>query len=265
MKMSQNKLFELTSETLSETHRVLVAGDIHGDYESLRGIRRLFNPERDHLIFLGDYADRGPKGIEVIDGVGELVRKYPSRVTALKGNHEDYTEDGRPKFMPCDLMREASEKRSGWRTYFLDELKPFIDELYLAALVQGEVLFVHGGVSSKVKGFNDLRQPSKRVEEDVLWSDPFEGYGEHLNVRGAGIMFGKDVSEEVCRRLSLKRIVRSHQPRKAKEGPCVEHDGKIVTISSTIIYGGTPFILALPAKSIDEAFRHLERYTVIFK
>jgi len=262
MTMPRSKLYELTSDTLSEIDRVIVAGDIHGDYESFQSLRSLFNPQRDLLTFLGDYADRGPSGIEVIDGVWGLVRKYPGRVIAMKGNHEDYREGGRPSFALFDLMHEAYEKRGSWEAYFEGELKPFLDELYLAVLVPDEVLFVHGGISNMVQNTDDLRRPSKEVEEVLLWSDPFEGYGERPNTRGAGIEFGKDVIEEVCRRLGIKRIVRSHQPRKAKNGPYLEHDGRVVTISSTIIYGGTPFVLVLPAKKLDEAFRHLERYVM---
>lgn len=262
MTMPRSRLYELASGTLSEIDRVIVAGDIHGDYESFQSIRSLFNPKQDLLTFLGDYADRGPSGIEVIDGVWELVRKHPGRVIAMKGNHEDYSEGGAPSFAPCDLMREAYEKRGSWEAYFEGELKPFLDELYLAVLVPGEVLFVHGGVSNIVQNTGDLRHPSKEVEEVLLWSDPFEGHGERPNMRGAGIEFGKDVSKGVCRRLGVKRIVRSHEPRKAKDGPYIEHDGRVVTISSTIIYGTVPFVLALPAKNMDEAFRCLERHIV---
>jgi len=259
MKMSRSKLYELTPDMLSEIDRLIVAGDMHGDYESFQRIRSLFDPEHDRLIFLGDYADRGPSGVEVIDGVWGLVREYPGRVIAMKGNHEDYSESGRPSFSPCDLMREAYEKRGGWESYFESQLKSFLGELYLAVLVPGEVLFVHGGISNKIKGVEDLRCPSGQVEKDILWSDPFEGYGERLNMRGVGIEFGKDVSEGICRRLGVKRIVRSHEPRKARGGPYVEHDGRVVTTSSTIIYGGIPFALVLPAKKLKEAFGHLER------
>ncbi len=262
MRGSHRGLYELSHEKLSEIDRVIVSGDIHGDYESLQRIRDLFDPSQDFLIFLGDYADRGPKGIEVIDGVRELVRKYPDRAIAMKGNHEDYSKSGAPSFAPCDLMHEAYEKRNGWPSYFEGVLRPFLDELYLAVLIPGEVLFVHGGISNKIRSVNDLRRPSRQIEKDVLWSDPFGGYGERPNMRGIGIEFGKDVSERVCQRLGIKRIVRGHQPRKARGGPYVEHDGRVITISSTIIYGGTPFVLALPSKELDRAFRHLEGYVV---
>jgi hypothetical protein len=127
------------------------------------------------------------------------------------------------------------------------------------------VLFVHGGVSRRVTGVNDLRFPSQCVETDVLWSDPFDGEGEQANGRGAGVAFGADVSAEVCRRLGVARVVRSHQPRKAWAGPCVEHDGRVVTISSTGVYGGRPFVFVLPGDDVGVAFTDLARHTVYLR
>ncbi|MHA1239038.1 MAG: metallophosphoesterase family protein [Candidatus Odinarchaeia archaeon] len=256
--MLHGRVFKLTE--FSEGERVIVAGDIHGDFESFQRIRESFNPECDYLIFLGDYADRGRFGVEVIEGLVELTERYPGRVAALKGNHEDYSEVGVPRFTPCTLISEAELKKESWETYFHSELQPFLSKLYLAALIPGEVLFVHGGVSLQVKDVECLENPSRDVEEDVLWSDPFEGDGERPNMRGAGIEFGEDVSEEVCRRLNVKRIVRSHQPGKAAGGPYVEHGGRVITVSSTNVYGGTPFVLVLPLRDISDAFKQLEKH-----
>lgn len=260
--MSRNRLHELSLDTLSEDGRVIVVGDLHGDYESFQGVCNIFSPVKDCLVLLGDYADRGSSGVEVIEGVMDLREKYPNRVIALKGNHEAYTEDGRPTFMPCDLIREAGQKRGRWGTYFHDKLKPFFDTLYVAALVSNEMLFVHGGISRRVKDINNLRFLPQYVENDVLWSDPREGEGEQANRRGAGVAFGTDVSEEVCRSLGVKRLVRSHQPKKASGGPHVEHAGRVVTISSTVVYGGRPFVLVLPVKDMGAVCSHLEKYTV---
>lgn len=47
-------------------------------------------PEKsDHLIFLGDYIDRGPDSKGVVDFIMELEEKG-HKVTPLMGNHEDY-------------------------------------------------------------------------------------------------------------------------------------------------------------------------------
>jgi len=64
--------------------RVLVVGDIHGDYSLLReSLTRVnFDPVADTLICLGDMIDRGPDSVAVLD--------YLHGVNAVRllGNHE---------------------------------------------------------------------------------------------------------------------------------------------------------------------------------
>jgi len=240
--------------------RIIVVGDIHGDYESFKRIVELFNPDRDVIVFLGDYADRGDMGVEVIEGVNELIENYGDRIVALKGNHEDY-RDGEPYFQPCTLIWEVEAKRGGWINYYKSFLTKFFNKLFLAA-VYGNILFVHGGISSKINSIRDLENPSYEVEEDILWSDPYEDYGETPNYRGAGVLFGPDVSDRICKILNVDYIVRSHEPRKAFRGPFIEHNGRVVTVSSTRIYGGTPFIIAIPSVETPKSGYELEKYVI---
>lgn len=240
--------------------RLIVAGDIHGDLESFNAIREIFIPGKDILVFLGDYADRGINSVEVIDGVQELFRSYPESIIPLKGNHEEFTPEGRPTFSPCTLIREVEIKRGDWRLYFEELKNNFLDKLYLSAILPGKALFVHGGISGEIKGEDDLVNPSNSVEEGILWSDPYEVEGEYGNPRGAGVFFGPDTSKEVTRRLAVQYIIRSHEPRKAPDGPIIEHGGRIVTISSTNVYGGKPFVLILPFKDFPNSGNEIEKY-----
>jgi len=242
-----SKLYELAEKHLQRFRKIVVFGDLHGDFAALQSGLGMVDPAKDAVMFLGDYADRGSAGVEVIDTVDSLKRNYSGNVFALKGNHEDYTASGSPLFWPRALVDEAREKRGDWHTYFRDTFKPFVDGLRLAVIVPGESLFVHGGVSSKIRNAKDLECPARDVERDVLWSDPFEGVGEYPNWErgGAGIEFGADVSETVCELLGVKRIVRSHQPQKALTGPFYSHSNRVVTISSTSVYGGEPFFLSI--------------------
>jgi serine/threonine protein phosphatase 1 len=69
--------------------RVFVVGDIHGCLNPLKDLisKIDWNPDRDGLIFIGDYVDRGenPKG--VVDFLIELSGESPN-VRFLLGNHE---------------------------------------------------------------------------------------------------------------------------------------------------------------------------------
>jgi predicted phosphodiesterase len=234
--------------------KVIVAGDIHGDLEAFENVVRVFEDDiNGHknvcLIFLGDYADRGDFGVEVIESLKILMKKHPGSIIALKGNHEDYDDNGEPKFYPCDLKYEVESKRGIWVEYFERNLKDLFSSLPIAAKYNS-YLFVHGGISSKIKNWEDLINPSASIEEDILWSDPFEGYGEYPNPRGAGVLFGKNITERVLSNLKVEKVIRSHQPKKALKGIFIEHDEKIITISSTRVYGGSVFILEICGKNM---------------
>ncbi|NLF88675.1 serine/threonine protein phosphatase [Candidatus Bathyarchaeota archaeon] len=230
--------------------RVAVVGDLHGDYRALQGILQAVDLNSELLVFLGDYADRGECGVQVIRTVKALRQMHPKNVVALMGNHEDYTAEGVPNFNPCTLIGEAEVKTGSWGLYYLNELKPFIDSLSLSALIPGNALLVHGGVSSRIRSVEDLREPSDELRMDLLWSDPAEGDGEDPNwSRGAGVEFGVDVSAAVCGVLGVERIIRSHQPQTAPQEPRIMHSGRVVTVNSTSVYGGSPFVYFLEPKT----------------
>jgi len=209
---------------------VFVFGDIHGDYETFSKIKELIKKEKGIFVFLGDYADRGDKGFEVIMDLIELQKE--ENIILLKGNHEDYDPSGNPTFYPCDLIEEVEVKYGSWNSFFKEIFKPFIDSLYLAVYIPGFALLVHGGICSKIRSLRDI----EKYEECVLWSDPFEGYGEYPNPRGRGVLFGKDITRRVLNNLKVKYLIRSHEPVKAALGPVFEHDRKVITIQSTRAY-----------------------------
>lgn len=66
--------------------KVFAVGDIHGSYELLEKILTKWNPKEEQLVFLGDYIDRGPDSLKVIQKMIELSSKYD--VVTLSGNHE---------------------------------------------------------------------------------------------------------------------------------------------------------------------------------
>ena len=50
------------------------------------------NFNRDQLIFIGDYIDRGSSSLEVVDYLIDLKKRLPATIF-LKGNHEDMLEN----------------------------------------------------------------------------------------------------------------------------------------------------------------------------
>ena len=86
-------------------YRTFAIGDIHGELPPLQRILEQLPPldERDTLVFVGDYIDRGAQSKQVVDYVRRLPRRTPARVVCLRGNHEDawlrVLDKGWPEFV----------------------------------------------------------------------------------------------------------------------------------------------------------------------
>jgi len=165
---------------LSDFENIFVVGDLHGDFDVFEKIVEMFEDEIQRgkkicLMFLGDYADRGDFGVEIIEGVINLRKKYPKNVVALKGNHEDYDDFGNPKFRPCDLIYEVVEKRGVWIDYFNNTLRDFFKSLPIASIYD-KFLFVHGGISSKIKRIDDLISPTECYRRRCFMERPLRWF-----------------------------------------------------------------------------------------
>ena len=208
------------------------------------------------LVFIGDYADRGDEGVEVIERIFQLLKFYPQRVIALKGNHEDYTDQGVPKFAPCHLIAEAERKWGSWELFFQTVFQPFSQLLNATAIIPGEALFVHGGVSEKLQSVSDLDNPSPELVIDLIYSDStlrFDDQRPNL-IRGIGVRYGPNITKAVCERLNVKRVFRGHQHDMAKTGPSVLHEGRLVTLITGRVYIRNPYVLLLdPANPASSA------------
>ncbi|RFA07815.1 hypothetical protein B7R54_00255 [Subtercola boreus] len=63
-------------------------GDIHGCIIELRSVIRQALLTTDHIVFLGDYVDRGMDSRLVIEELVQLQARFPARTTFLQGNHD---------------------------------------------------------------------------------------------------------------------------------------------------------------------------------
>jgi serine/threonine protein phosphatase 1 len=72
-----------------EKEKIFIIGDIHGCLDALKRLmdKIPWRPDRDRLIFLGDFVDRGKNSKGVVDYVLSL-RRYSSQIDCLIGNHE---------------------------------------------------------------------------------------------------------------------------------------------------------------------------------
>ena len=73
---------------MNKIDRLLVFGDIHGNWERFMDVYQKVNvnPENDLVVFLGDYLDRGKNPVPVMDWV--LKHFETKNMIFLRGNHE---------------------------------------------------------------------------------------------------------------------------------------------------------------------------------
>jgi protein phosphatase len=130
------------------------------------------------------------------------------------------------------LQRKFGDK---WIAIY-QKIRELFDYFYNAAYVEERYLMVHGGLPEKIHNLNDIAQaeklhPEKTFLEELLWNDPDEQvHGAFPSARGAGYLFGKDVTREGLAKLHAKILIRGHEP--SGEGFQINHNGRILTLFS---------------------------------
>ena len=218
----------------------IVIGDLHGDLEGFidilkesRLIERMSQSRDLLVVFLGDYGDRGAYSAEVYYAVLKLKTSFPEQVILMRGNHEG----------PEDLMASPHDLPEQFQARFVEKgneiytkVRGLFKHLCNAVLVEGEYLLLHGGPSTEATTLDDLARaqelhPQRRLLEDMLWSDPDESIsGTTPSPRGAGKLFGKDVTTKALRRFGARVLIRGHEP--CGEGYKISHEGRILTLFS---------------------------------
>ena len=153
-------------------NRILVIGDIHGHYKKFISLYNQLNvTDKDLIIFLGDYIDRGPEGetIHVLDWIMRESKK--NNVIALRGNHEqmmiDFFNDGDLNWLFNGGNKTSSDIKSRMKDdpNVMAKVIAFVDTLPLSyrMMIDGkDYFFCHAGVKPGV-----LLEDQK--PESLLW------------------------------------------------------------------------------------------------
>lgn len=71
----------------------------------------------------------------------------------------------------------------------------------------------------------------------MLWSDPHDEEGWKTSDRGAGVLWGPDLTKKFLTKNSFEFVIRSHEM--VEEGTKLLHDDRVMTLFSASNYTGT--------------------------
>ena len=154
--------------------RILAIGDIHGNFKRLSSVfnKINFDSEKDFLILLGDYVDRGDENLHCLQWAMKIAEM--KNVIALRGNHEQmmllYYLLGNFEstiWLPNGGSRTKAEMDEWDKNdpNFLKQALKFIYNrpFYHQMFVGGqEYIFVHAGL-------NPYKPLEDQDEESLLW------------------------------------------------------------------------------------------------
>ncbi|MFW9848274.1 MAG: metallophosphoesterase [Candidatus Thorarchaeota archaeon] len=215
------------------SENVFFVGDLHGDLGAAKTVIEVSKQYKDHtLVFLGDYADRGPYQVETVNFILSHAICSPERVIILRGNHESERVSMQYGFY-MEVRRKHSD--STFRSY----MQAF-EALPIAGLSKSGVFACHGGIPEGVNSISDLLTPDRHninFEDNIIlqlvWNDPIDAdilFGS--NIRGANIRsYGRKAFDEFSKKLGIRLIFRAHQV--FPEGFQRFFDGRLVSVFST--------------------------------
>lgn len=207
-----SNIFDKEPSLLYLPSDIVVVGDLHGNVDDLiRFFSTMGYPPETKYLFLGDYVDRGQNSVEVLLLLFSLKLKYPESVYMIRGNHE------------CESLTTAYGFRNE-ATAKLDEETYFafmntFQYLPYGALVNKEILCLHGGISQSITYVDEIQDLQKSLKipstgpiADILWSDPRDKVEDFVpSDRKVGYLYGWKAVNKFMSENKLKLLVRSHE------------------------------------------------------
>ncbi|MFC7322932.1 metallophosphoesterase family protein [Halobacillus campisalis] len=198
--------------------RYLVVSDIHGEIDKFESLlaKASYEPEKDQLILLGDYVDRGPNSRAVVKKVKQLVEE--DGAIALKGNHDDLFIRAKYEEVAMELWKingaSSTIKSYGSNIEEVKEHQEWLKDNLSLYYETEEYIFVHAGLEPGI--------PVEQQEEEImLWT---------RNTAKVGLG---------------KTVVHGHTPVRE-----ISYYEDQVDIDTGAVYGGKLTLLELPTHEV---------------
>jgi hypothetical protein len=228
---------------------VLFVGDIHGNFQNVvNAIKLGISKAVKHIVFLGDYTDRGSEQTrsllnvsycqiakdikyQTFDFIDPILYETSSiNFSVLRGNHEDVEINKRYGF--------KSELRSLYGTFPETILENFYTHFPVLAETRWKSFAAHGGIPKPTENFpasqflkilRELNLPigyraKPNIDPEILkmiyqilWNDPNDNKETSRGVfypsfRGNNIFtFNETAFNEFLKETGYKRMIRSHE------------------------------------------------------
>lgn len=263
---------------MDDQPRTYVVGDVHGHRNALAAALReagLIDDEESwcagdtRLWFLGDYFDRGPDGVGVVDLVMRLSEQAESAggvVGALLGNHEILAL-GMYRFGDKAVPSDLGPRSFAWSWRLnggLDADQRALTDRHVEWLCErpvlvhvGEHLLMHSDTFEYLAWGNTVDEINTAVRavltgDDLAeWWECWRRMSSRYAFRGP---YGSGVASGVLSMLGGTRIVHGHsviadqlgvEPARVR-GPVLYAAGKVVGVDGGLFVGGPCLIVPLP-------------------
>lgn len=210
-----------------------VVGDVHGAYDKLRVLLEKaalidaadnWSGGNAHLVFLGDYLDRGPRGIDVVRLVRQLEQQAPQtggKITALLGNHEvmflaakmfrDQDPEDQFGFYEYWAMNggqdsdfeQASDQDIAWLKH-----RPALSRLGNWLLVHADSVF-YQQLGDNIPDVNDRAKELLHSPFPDFWVTFANSFVDRLNYAKSG---GAEKAADMLLRYGGRRMIHGHTP-----------------------------------------------------